>query len=118
MISIILIGGHVGGLELWNRHRCAEGMLTFPNDFPETTAGSKYMKDELIRLHHKSEKLPKSKDSLHDVNLLLNMEKVIPTPPGVTFTNDQAESNKVKYIEALVIYKTHFLTLISYSKVN
>jgi len=83
------LGGHAGGLELWNLHRCAAGCLTFPNDFPETPAGAKYVKDELTRLNQKSEKLPKSKNPLHDIDLLENVSKFIPSPPGVHFTTSK-----------------------------
>ena len=50
---------HVGGLEVWNAHRCALGWLTFPADFPEVSAGSDFIKGELERLHAKSKRTPK-----------------------------------------------------------
>ena len=50
---------HVGGLEVWNAHRCALARLTFPADFPETPAGSDFIKGELQRLHAKSKRTPK-----------------------------------------------------------
>ena len=51
--------GHIGGLEVWNLHRCALGRLTFPNDFPETSAGNLMVKNELERMNAKSARTPK-----------------------------------------------------------
>ncbi|CAG5098282.1 Oidioi.mRNA.OKI2018_I69.XSR.g15525.t1.cds [Oikopleura dioica] len=42
--------GHVGGLELWQLHRCARGSLTFPDDFPDCEEGRKVIKAELGRI--------------------------------------------------------------------
>ena len=83
---ITLKGGHAGGLELWNAHRCAARKSTFPQDFPETPAGKNHIRSELKRLKTVSDRKPLGKCKFHHIDLLENSEKSIPGPPGVNFS--------------------------------
>lgn len=51
--------GHIGGMEVWNLHRCSLGHLTYPNDFAETKQGEQWLTGELERLAAKSKRTPK-----------------------------------------------------------
>jgi len=83
--------GHIGGLEVWNLHRCSLGHLTFPNDFPETPQGRSWFKGELQRMTTKSKRTPKAKDKHVNVKLTANVNTLgmMATPPGVRISSSE-----------------------------
>jgi len=90
--------GHFGGLELWRLHRCAKGRMTFPDDFPDSELGSIVIRDELHRMAAQCQRKPKSKNKFLHLNLLENSERALLSPPGVQFTDDGQNVDKIRLI--------------------
>ena len=56
--------------------------MSYPNDFPESKFGAEHVKNELLRIKFQTDLKPKSKNQFHNINLTMNVEKKIPSPPN------------------------------------